>query len=321
VNAIGMMAAVVAVALVLPTLPPRIPLGVANVAQLELAGDGSTRAVELAHQITLAGSVNGLPKNLKPSLGKAGADLPLVYRDGCHLGLVPDSPPRHCENFGDVHSKTLVVLYGDSHAAQWFPALNAIAVKNHWRLASFTKGACSAANVTIYEPMEKRAYTECAAWHTNALARIKALHPALVVTTSNADGGTVVNTSLHQDDAWSRGWTSTVQQLRQATGNVVYLNDTPWPKSDVPECLSLHPRQMTTCDRPIRQAVAGGRRLTEAKAAIRGGASVIDPVPWFCGLSTCPVVVGNILVYYDNSHMTATYARLIAPILGEQLKI
>jgi hypothetical protein len=37
--------------------------------------------------------------------------------------------------------------------------------------------------------------------------------------------------------------------------------------------------------------------------------------PWFCTASGCPTVVGNILVYRDDNHMTVTFASFIAPLL------
>lgn len=34
----------------------------------------------------------------------------------------------------------------------------------------------------------------------------------------------------------------------------------------------------------------------------------------------CPAVIGGVLVYRDRHHMTATYARSLAPILEQKLK-
>ena len=34
------------------------------------------------------------------------------------------------------------VLFGDSHAQQWLPVVQAIAKENNWRLNQFTKAAC-----------------------------------------------------------------------------------------------------------------------------------------------------------------------------------
>jgi hypothetical protein len=37
--------------------------------------------------------------------------------------------------------------------------------------------------------------------------------------------------------------------------------------------------------------------------------------PWFCTDAGCPTVVGNILVYRDDNHMTVTFSSFIAPLL------
>ena len=214
-----------------------------------------------------------------------------------------------------------MVLFGDSHAAQWFPALNAIAKQRHWRLAVFTKGACSAADVMIYLPAVKRAYRECVRWRTTSLARIRQLHPALVVTSSNADGGDPQGLSGSLDSKWTKAWSRTMQKLDGSGARVFYLNDTPWPKGDVPDCLAQHPRAVQQCAQSSKLATGSARRSMMARAVGKAGATVVDPMPWFCSLSSCPVVVGNILVYKDDSHISTVYARLLAPLLAERLKI
>ena len=36
---------------------------------------------------------------------------------------------------------------------------------------------------------------------------------------------------------------------------------------------------------------------------------------WLCTDTACPVIVGNTLMYRDDSHITATASRLLAPYL------
>jgi hypothetical protein len=38
-----------------------------------------------------------------------------------------------------------------------------------------------------------------------------------------------------------------------------------------------------------------------------------------CGPVSCPPIVGNVLVYQDNHHLTGTYALTIAPYLEKRL--
>jgi hypothetical protein len=45
----------------------------------------------------------------------------------------------------------------------------------------------------------------------------------------------------------------------------------------------------------------------------------IDPTPVLCLEKTCPAVIGDALVYRNGAHLTPTYARTLAPWLGERL--
>jgi peptidoglycan/LPS O-acetylase OafA/YrhL len=318
--AVAVTAVVVALALVLPALPARTSLGVGNVASVTLGGTGSARTQALARRLQAATTVDTIPKNLTPSLKDAAGDNPPIYGDGCHLGFAETKTPSKCLHFGDAGGDRTMVLFGDSHAAQWFPAMNSIAKQRDLKLADFTKGACAAADVKIYLPAIKRAYDECVTWRATAIAQIKALHPAIVVMSSNYDGGDDLGIHGSQNTAWTKAWKTTTKQLTQAGTRLVYLNDTPWPKGNVPDCLAEHPTDPQRCAQKTSTAAGSPRRSMVAKAEKGLGATVVDPMPWFCALKSCPVVVGNIMVYMDDSHMSTDYAKLLTPLLSEQLK-
>jgi peptidoglycan/LPS O-acetylase OafA/YrhL len=317
---VGITVAVALLALLMPMLPAHTPLGLGSVADVTLGGNGSRRTLELAKQIKAASTTKNLPANLKPSLRDARLNDPEIYRDGCHLDYDVLKTPAKCGRFGDRKGRTTMVLFGDSHAAQWFPAMQTIARQRHARLAVFTKGACAAAAVKIYLPLIKRSYDECVTWRRNAITQIRTLHPSIVVMSSNADGGDALGVHGGQDDAWTRAWEQTTKQLTQSGTRVVYLNDTPWPKQNVPECLAEHPRNIQKCAASVQKAAGSARRTMVAKAVSKDGATVVDPMPWFCSLSDCPVVVGNILVYKDDSHISVPYSTLLAPLLSEKLR-
>jgi hypothetical protein len=42
-------------------------------------------------------------------------------------------------------------------------------------------------------------------------------------------------------------------------------------------------------------------------------------VPWLCTAQTCPVIVGNLLVYRDESHLSTAYSSLLARLLYPEL--
>ncbi len=47
--------------------------------------------------------------------------------------------------------------------------------------------------------------------------------------------------------------------------------------------------------------------------------SVIDLTDYICGPKFCDVAVGGVGVYFDASHITATYAETLGPFLGQDL--
>ncbi len=84
-----------------------------------------------------------------------------------------------------------VVLYGDSHAEQWFPAMARLARSECWRLLPLAKLACPPGGALVRNAHWDRPHTECARWHDCALQRIRAEDPDLVVVSIRADDGLI----------------------------------------------------------------------------------------------------------------------------------
>jgi peptidoglycan/LPS O-acetylase OafA/YrhL len=49
------------------------------------------------------------------------------------------------------------------------------------------------------------------------------------------------------------------------------------------------------------------------------GAELVDLTDFYCDEDKCPVVIGGVNVYYDNNHLTVTYAKTLAPYLYREL--
>ena len=137
---------------------------------------------------------------------------------------------------------------------------------------------------------------------------------------SGADDGEALEAGAQQDQSWAAGWQQTFARLGSSGTQQILILDTAWPSTDVPACVSKRPAQVTLCGRPPAEAIAKPARRGLIAAAARAAAvKVIDPVPWMCSDTACPVIVGNVLVYYDDSHLSATYAALLAPVLARHL--
>jgi SGNH domain (fused to AT3 domains) len=262
-----------------------------------------------------------VPSDLQPPLARALQDVPVIYTDGCHLGF-GQTEPGPC-TFGDPRSTTTVVLFGDSKAGQWFPALLALADARGWRLVSLTKSACAAADVAVWSSSLGREYGECDAWRENALARIAAERPALVVMSEDrlyelAVGGRPV--PLAQDPAdWDAGLSRTLTRLRSLARSVALIGDTPRSRFDAPTCLAAHQADAMACATPERRAIDPARLADDARLAAAAGAIFIDPTAWICPADPCPPVIGTALVYREQDHLTAVFAAELAPRLGATL--
>jgi hypothetical protein len=51
----------------------------------------------------------------------------------------------------------------------------------------------------------------------------------------------------------------------------------------------------------------------------KAGENVVWVRNWFCANNLCPAIVGNLLVYRDDNHMTVTYATFVAPLLDNAI--
>ena len=88
--------------------------------------------------------------------------------------------PISC-SFGKRNGK-LVLLIGDLHAVHWFPAILAVARDRGWRLVTMTKSACTFVDVVPLHGGQPA--DECVIWRRKAFAKVKRLHPALVIASA-----------------------------------------------------------------------------------------------------------------------------------------
>jgi peptidoglycan/LPS O-acetylase OafA/YrhL len=316
-------ASAAALALFIGQFTPPLPTGPAapdTAAELAAAADPQARLTEL---ITKSVGTAKLPKNLTPKVEEAGAQSPQIYEDQCHFNYTQVKQDRPCV-YGDPNGAKTVYLVGDSHAAHWFPAFDDLARDRGWKLVALTKAACQLPEVLNWNPALKRPYNECVTWREQIVGRIVADRPDLVVMASNdLDNGGIIDENgqqvpregLADDPVWVQAWQRTWAKLKGIP--LVLLQDSAWPQDNAPECAAVNARELNKkCVRRPAWAIAEpNRRMLVAAAARTAGIKVIDPTPWFCA-EKCPIVVGNILVYKDDSHMTLAYARALEPLIG-----
>ena len=216
------------------------------------------------------------------------------------------------------------MLFGDSHAMQYFPALVQVAKRRGWRLVHLAKGGCPPARVRVLYPLTPRENPACDKWRKYALARIEQVeHPALVVVGSSVrytvlDGDRKLDRGA-STRALAAGYVPTLERLRAAAGRVEVLTDAPRPPWNIPECVSGALRKLRRCAFARGPAVARAFAIRDAVARVRG-VRTIDPTNQFCLRDVCPAVVGNVLVYRNSGHITASYMVTMRPWLERTLR-
>ncbi|MEY4016203.1 MAG: hypothetical protein RIS46_1199, partial [Actinomycetota bacterium] len=262
--------------------------------------------------IVQAMAATGLPSNITPSIQGAISDMPTIYSNNCHAGF-STTRPKNCV-YGDAASSTVIGLYGDSHAAEWFPAFEKIAIKRHWKLISYTKRGCPPADIATYSKVLGKVYKECAPWRENVLKQM-VTDGVQVVFVAHFDR---LLSATTRAPMWQKEWRvamkSTIDALKAKGITPVLMEDTPYPGQDVPTCLSRHYTNVQLCNPIISSAYREDmhQMLQDFDAA---KVHVLWTRQWFCTEAGCPTVVGNILVYRDDNHMTVTFASFIAPLL------
>ncbi len=267
------------------------------------------------------------PPALSMTPAEARADDTAPAR--CFLGFGPNRADPSCR-FGDAAGTRVVVLFGDSHAAHWYPALAQAAQDRHWQLYFWAKSGCGYAEAPEWLSSFHRYYTECDAWRSSVLQQIGRLPriDAVVIGRSfnqlsklrTDDGGTP---TLDEAQArWREGAVQVLDTLRPLTGRTVLLRDIPRPGFDVPACLSEHPDDPTAC-----QYLRAGHTnrdadlfAAEQPVLAEAGVRVLDLGDLVCGSDPCPVVSprGTIL-FRDAHHLTATFAAELASAVAARL--
>jgi hypothetical protein len=236
----------------------------------------------------------------------------------CFAGFGPVTAPAGCR-FGDPAGSRVVVLFGDSHAAHWFPALDAAARRQNWQLWFWAKSGCGYADVQEWLASYRREYTECSAWRRSAMARIAALPRVDLVVVGRAISylGQVLDADGDLLDrgaaagVWAAGAERTFEALGAGDRRVLLLRDVPRPGFDVPACLSSRDDPVA-CSFPQAGHVHPDEQLWTAERSVteRLGVQVADLSGLVCPADPCGVVSpGGAILYRDEHHLTATFAR------------
>jgi peptidoglycan/LPS O-acetylase OafA/YrhL len=252
-----------------------------------------------------------------PDLVVARTDNSDAYRDGC-WNYAPFATHRICQ-YG--HGEVKIALVGNSHAGEWLPTLQVLAKKHGWTITTYLASQCNATDAPL-EFFSAAKTAGCLAYGRWAFDQTSGHAFDLVITserqsvrTDGDDWATTLPTAI-------AGYTSYLQRWSDAGTNVLILHDTPYPGrtlQSVPDCLARHPTNQTACDGTPEAWFWMDPFYTAATDLGLPRISTLDTGRFLCTATVCPAVIGTVVTYFDASHMTATYARTVAPFIEADL--
>lgn len=273
----------------------------------------SRDAVSQPLQVSPIGSAF-VPANLTPSLRDAPDSFPETYDDGCHADFPVAEVKAGCV-YGDEEAEVDIVLFGDSHAAQWFPAVEAYATGSSYRLHNLTKSSCPSVDIEVLQ--EQAPYAECEQWRQSALDYIQELDPELVLL-SNYGDIVPADSSTGLLEQWEAGLRSTLEAL-PGSSKAVVLADTPNHQASPLSCLSQNIEDANACDLSRAEGLDEAIAATEERVTAENPNSSFADLNGYLCTDICPSIIGDLLVYRDEHHITTDFSRALAGPLGEEL--
>ena len=241
---------------------------------------------------------------LSPSLDQFSQDTQGALNCYRKKGAKSDKLPS-CEYGYEGSDAKRIALVGDSHAASILPALWPILNENKWRLTTYLGQSCGLTSVLSLECKEMMAHVQ-----SELIA-----HPYDLVLTTNLNGST---RAADYQTAWA--------PIAAAGSPIAVLADNPRSSEEALACLTRVGHRGDPdgeCATPRNEAMPNPDALVAAAAAVPG-ATLIDLTRYYCTSDRCPSIIGDVIVYRDyaegNSHITATYAKTLAPPMEEGLK-
>jgi SGNH domain (fused to AT3 domains) len=299
------------------------------------AGAGAASSEnQIEQSVTAAAASSTFPRTLTPTLASVittqgrylaqGSSLAASCDPEIHHNLI--ATPKPCW-FGASTSSHVAILFGDSNAGSWLPAIDGAMKALHLRLAAFIYPGCVS---RLAAPKNAPANSPtCDQWHHHLIPVIRSMHATAIIS---AELGEDFTGSSPNFSAFASTWKATFDEVSGPRTLRILLGTTPNATSSIPACLARAqgtPNFESTCSPHYYPGVYYQtnyfsyiqRDIASAQAA---HAHLIPVQQWFCQTSEpiknlCPAVIGSTLVYVDTDHISIAYMQGLAGVLAQQL--
>ena len=252
---------------------------------------------------------------MRPTVLEAQTDYPPSTRDGC-ISDFKNTDVITC-SYGDKSATRTIALAGGSHAEHWLTALDLLGRRHHFKVTTYLKMGCPLSTEKMPLVMGNNdPYPECRDWVPKAMDRVVADHPDFVFTTSTRPW------NIKPGDVMPGTYVGIWQTFSDNNIPILAMRDTPWLVKDG------QPFNPSDCLAKGGDAVSCGVKRSDVLADRNPTLDWVEQFPMLkpldmsdavCRADICPAVEGNVLVYHDAHHLSATYMRTMTNELARQV--
>ncbi|GGA65408.1 acyltransferase [Pseudoclavibacter endophyticus] len=224
---------------------------------------------------------------------------------------VSDAAITHCQanhtSFDPEDTNHSVYLVGNSHVQQLTQFVGQAAILHQWALRGYLMFGCQ------YGAYGDVAEEECLGMWDDATIDILENKPDAVFVLGTQSTGPDTEDELPGLYDW-------VETITAAGVDVVVVRDNPRSDVNMPECGDRWGYESDRCTWPTALVQPNDGLRTAVENA---GGIYLDINHLICPEGRCRAVYGGIVVFFDNSHVSATYMRALAfttaPMLAQRL--
>jgi peptidoglycan/LPS O-acetylase OafA/YrhL len=234
-----------------------------------------------------------------------------IYKDGCHLESGISEYATSCE-FGDLSSTRSVMLIGDSHAANWFPAINSAAKESNFKLLSRTKSSCGLLSIERMESPNKVSQ-DCLKWRRLIVRGIEQAQPELVVVSQMLIRPENLNLDEIEIQNYNKQLRAEIvrelQKLTRIATQELFIDDIPQLSFDPKKCLETFSPASCISNRKsleVAPSYLHKENITNLKS--------VNFNDLICAPTKCSATNQSGIIFRDSHHLTEVFSRSLAPV-------
>jgi peptidoglycan/LPS O-acetylase OafA/YrhL len=218
--------------------------------------------------------------------------------------------------FGDLDSyERTVAIVGNSHAAALVEGIDAYGKEHGWRVLLMRKTDCLGVSTL---DLGGSGGADCATWTQNVRAELASRDDIdLVLFGSHSNALhylSAAEPSTQELEALTTEISASYTSLLERGIRVLVVGDTPGTRPvPAPECVYLQRDAYDPCAEEPGGLEDDNIVATVGRAT--SGVEYLSLLPYVCS-NDCHALIGGLVVYFDDHHLSGSFSRSLAPYLG-----